>query len=260
MKNVTITTVGTSSIINIRNMYPQLFPLLENGDFQAVVKRLLEMNAGQLKKVSAEVNSTMTMIESGIISGEKLFLILSDTINGHIAGGLLKEMFTAGNRLSHFDNVETISIHGLNDEDFEVFRHTGLKNLVSRVCSILLEHQYDVAINNTGGYKAEIAYAGIIGQVFGVPVYYQHEKFGSMIELPPLPVSIDYSLWEQHGELLRKLVDKVEIKADNKGEIADPALMYLVDTATRNGERWMSLNAAGHLFVRASGYNIPGNN
>lgn len=258
MKTVTITTVGTSCIINTRNRYPHLFPLLENGDYQAMANELLEMKDGQLRKVSAEVNSIMTMMESGIIKGERLFLILSDTLNGQRAGALLKEVFTAAETLISFKYVETVCIDGLNDEDFEVFRHTGLKNLVSRMCSIILGYQDDVVINNTGGYKAEIAYAGMIGQLFGIPVYYQHEKFGSMIELPPLPVSFDFTVLERHSKLFCNLVDNGEIRADNIDGFSDPVLRYLVDTVTRNDEEWISLNAAGHLFVKASSHNNSG--
>lgn len=51
-----------------------------------------------------------------------------------------------------------------------------------------------VIINATGGFKAEIAYAVLIGQLFDVPVYYIHEMFRDIIEILPLPIQWDFSL------------------------------------------------------------------
>ena len=52
-----------------------------------------------------------------------------------------------------------------------------------------------IAINATGGYKAQISFAGMIGQALGIPVYYLFEKFSKVIKLPPQPVALDLSLW-----------------------------------------------------------------
>ena len=52
-----------------------------------------------------------------------------------------------------------------------------------------------VLLNATGGYKAQISFAGIIGQVFGISVFYQFEDFPRAIKLPPLPVAFDLNDW-----------------------------------------------------------------
>lgn len=49
-------------------------------------------------------------------------------------------------------------------------------------------------MNATGGFKAEIAYATLVGLLLDVPVYYIHEAFRQIIEMPPVPISWDYSL------------------------------------------------------------------
>ena len=59
-----------------------------------------------------------------------------------------------------------------------------------------------MAIDTTGGYKAQIAVAVVLGQALGIPVFYKHEKFSETIAFPPLPISLDYSLLGPHADLL----------------------------------------------------------
>lgn len=55
-------------------------------------------------------------------------------------------------------------------------------------------------INATGGFKAEIACAVLVGLLFDVPVYYIHEAFREIVELPPTPISWDYSLIDTYSD------------------------------------------------------------
>ncbi|MGI5862875.1 MAG: putative CRISPR-associated protein [Myxococcales bacterium] len=71
----------------------------------------------------------------------------------------------------------------------------GLRNLVRAIGKIARDAGGPewVAINATGGYKAQIAVAVLIGQALGSPVFYKHERFESeVIAFPPMPVSFDY--------------------------------------------------------------------
>ena len=64
------------------------------------------------------------------------------------------------------------------------------------VCAIIRERSAAAcAINATGGYKAPIAVAVLLGQALGVPVYYKHELFSEIIAFPPLPVALDFEVW-----------------------------------------------------------------
>jgi hypothetical protein len=83
------------------------------------------------------------------------------------------------------------------------FRTHGLRNLVRRLCEVLRNHTPAVcAINATGGYKAQIAVAVLLGQTLGVPVFYKHELFDEVIAFPPLPVAWDMDVWMQASGLL----------------------------------------------------------
>ncbi|HQJ72874.1 MAG TPA: putative CRISPR-associated protein [Spirochaetota bacterium] len=255
-KSTLIITVGTSIIANVGRLYPDLGSRLGDGESVAVAGSLAAMEPEALKAVSAELNSTISMIQSGIVDPVTMFLVASDTDEGRRSAELLKRVFTVPGRPFTFRSAKIVTVDRLNDEDFETFRRQGLGNLVTEICSIIRSFQGGVAINNTGGYKAEIAFAAIIGQAFSVPVYYQHERFGSMIELPPLPISVDISLWIDNIELFMELKEGNEIRAGEEWRGKKDTLAQLVETVDIDGEEWISLSPAGHLFMESCEYRL----
>jgi len=52
------------------------------------------------------------------------------------------------------------------------------------------------SIISTGGFKAQIAYSTLLGVLFNIPVYYIHEDFSELVELPSLPIHFDFSAFE----------------------------------------------------------------
>ena len=82
--------------------------------------------------------------------------------------------------------VEAREIDDLQDADPKRFRTKGLRNLAKVVCGVIRDYgAANCAINATGGYKAQIAIAVLMGQALGVPVYYKHERFDEIIAFPP---------------------------------------------------------------------------
>src|SRR5438093_1489422 len=78
-----------------------------------------------------------------------------------------------------------------------------VRNLAKAVCQIIRDHgASSCAINATGGYKAQIAIAVLMGQALGVPVYYKHERFDEIIAFPPMPVALDFEVWMRLSGLL----------------------------------------------------------
>ncbi len=83
------------------------------------------------------------------------------------------------------------------------FKMRGLRALIATLIQMIQQERQQgrvVLINATGGFKAEIAYATLIGLLFDVPVYYIHEQFRDIIEMPPTPIGWDYSLIADHEE------------------------------------------------------------
>src|SRR5439155_4048736 len=99
--------------------------------------------------------------------------------------------------------VETIRVPDLQDRDPRLFRTRGLRNLAREICAVIRQRSaVACAIDATGGYKAQIAIAVLLGQALGVPVYYKHEHFSEIIAFPPLPVAFDFTVWMRASGLL----------------------------------------------------------
>ncbi len=105
------------------------------------------------------------------------------------------------------------------------------------------------AINATGGYKAQIAIAVLMGQALDIPVYYKHERFDAIIPLPPMPVALDSSLWERASGMFMALGETNDVVpwadfADDWNERFEP----LVNRETADGEEYIELSATGQIF------------
>src|SRR5439155_17166523 len=99
--------------------------------------------------------------------------------------------------------VETIRVPDLQDRDPRLFRTRGLRNLAREICAVIRQRSaVACAINATGGYKAQIAIAVLLGQALGVPVYYKHELFTEIIAFPPMPVALDFEVWLRASGML----------------------------------------------------------
>ncbi len=260
MKTTTIVTVGTSIIGNIERNFSEFSELLKKDNYKEISDKLKTYSVEKQKMLSAELNSTISMISSGIIETHRIVLIVSDTAQGRTAGKLLESIFKNSDLGFSFKEVITKNIAGLNDVNFEIFKKTGLMNLVKTLSSLIRNYQGGVCINNTGGYKAEIAFAGIIGQAFSIPVYYQFENFGSMIELPPLPISVDYMLFKDNIELFMQLADFEKhnelLKLSNKDVLKNDKMCQLIEVVEEGSDIFIGLSPAGHIFVESCKYNM----
>jgi CRISPR/Cas system-associated protein Csm6 len=95
-------------------------------------------------------------------------------------------------------------IDELQDERPQDFKTHGLRNLVRKIGDYVQRFggsQY-VTIDATGGYKAQIAIAVLMGQALDIPVFYKHERFPEIIDFPPLPISFDYDILAENADLL----------------------------------------------------------
>jgi len=235
MKNTLICTVGTS-----------LKSHLEKAgyvDNAITAAHWLKSQDPTERQCGAEVNSNTSILQHGFLDDKyALHLLVSDTDAGRYIGKVLNLYYK-----DQFKVVEVYPIEGLHDQDFKSFKNRGLRNLVKRVAEIIKQTQnrgYEAVINATGGFKAQISFVGLIGQTLGTPVYYMFEKFAEVIEMPPMPVSFDFSLWLEHFELLEKLSNEFLSENDPLIQKADPKLYPLWDI--EDGE--VIFSAMGDLF------------
>ena len=105
------------------------------------------------------------------------------------------------------------------------------------------------AINATGGYKAQIAIAVLMGQALGIPVYYKHERFDAIIPFPPMPVSLDFSLWEGASGMFMVLGKANACEPYQQfREEWDERFEPLVNRVQIDGEDYLELSTTGQIF------------
>jgi len=165
MKACLISTVGVS----LYKWLSQKSLLNNNLKPEEIACYLLEYTDGA--RSSAEISSINSIINEGFLDQTKdLFLLLSDTEEGILIGKILGEYYK-----NVFIYVHLVQIEGLNSDNEVQFKENGLKNLVKAISGIINQKRQageECLINATGGYKAQISFVGLIGQIFKIPVYY----------------------------------------------------------------------------------------
>ena len=181
------------------------------------------------------------------VPGANLYFCHSATEDGRAIGQILAAYY----RRAGHPIAAAVEIDDLQDEDPTRFRTRGLRNLAKAVCRIIRDHGApDFAINATGGYKAQIAIAVLMGQSLGVPVYYKHERFDEIIAFPPLPVALDFQAWMRLSGLLFALDrDGTARAALSDVEPRDAEVLEsLVERVEVDGEEYLDLSPTGQIF------------
>ena len=245
VKNRMICTVGRSLLSNFEREDEEL---KKNFSHDAVLERLLNMEPDD-KRCGAEINSINSIIRKGILPELlDLIFLVSDTEDGEKTGNVLKDYFSHPKCPIRFQNVSVKKIEGLSGENKEDFRKRGLKEVAKSMTELATERPEFTIINATGGYKAQISFAVLLGQILKIKVYYMFEGFNEIIELPPLPVSFDYSLWINNYDLLEELENGTFDEELVKN--SDERLKTIYDVERGGNEKLYALNAMGIIFHR----------
>lgn len=250
-----ISTVGTSLFFpNLAGLKTDDADPLKAEIAGAFVARNWRAVAGFLAQLTpqerlcgAEVNSIASLMSRGFVAPEaNLFFCHSDTDDGRAIGAILQTYYhNAGHPV-----VELRQIAGLQDADPRQFRTHGLRNLAKDICAVIRSYgAANCAINATGGYKAQIAIAVMMGQALHVPVYYKHERFDDIIAFPPMPVSLDFDVWLRASRMLFDLSATTEaVRADDYSDDWDDRCESLIERVTIDGVAFIELSAAGQIF------------
>ncbi len=249
-------TIGTSLL------YPNLSNLIEETQtdptLAALSKAYSEKNwsgvAAQLHKIEpterlcgAEINSVTDLLRQGLIEKGDLHLFYSETSDGKTIANILEFYFKKERWRVHAHCVE-----GLRDDDPNSFRTKGLRNLAKLFGEQVRSSRQNFipcVINATGGYKAQIAIAVLMGQALDIPVYYKHERFDAIIPFPPMPVALDFSLWLRANDVFTVLSETNAFKPwddfkDNWDERFEP----LINREEIEGTDYLELSATGQIF------------
>src|SRR5262249_30922268 len=139
------------------------------GDWGTLAQRLTALPPPQ-RLCGAEINSVASMIDRRYPPADcRPYFFHSATPGRRHISGILRAYFQARGH----SPVEVVEVADLQDENPKRFRTRGLRNLVRGLCRVVREHSAAAcAINATGGYKAQIAVAVLLGQALGIDVYY----------------------------------------------------------------------------------------
>ncbi len=255
--NTLLCTVGTSLIYsNLSNLAKESQDsLILSALAQAYSENNWSEVASQLHRISpaericgAEINSVADLFEQGRIERANLHLLHSDTDDGRIISEILQSYFQKDGW-----NVHSHCVTGLQDDNPRLFRTYGLRNL-AKLFGKLTRDAGGIefcAINATGGYKAQIAIAALMGQALGIPVYYKHERFDAIIPFPPMPVALDFSLWEKASGMFMAL-SRPNIENPHKyedfSEDWDERFEPLVERIEIDGIEYLELSTTGQIF------------
>jgi putative CRISPR-associated protein (TIGR02619 family) len=202
-----------------------------------------------LRLAGAEINSIADLLAQGDCApNARLIFCHSDTDQGRAIATLLTHYYGLRGH-----PTEAHAIADLQDDDPKRFRTSGLRNLVKTLSQVLRTYgAQSCAINATGGYKAQIAIAVLIGQALRVPVYYKHERFSEIISFPPMPISLDADLWLNHCGWLSALQDPAALLSTATLPTPwDEALEPLIERDTIDGVEYVALSATGQIFHEA---------
>jgi CRISPR/Cas system-associated protein Csm6 len=177
-RHTLISTVGTSLLeSNLRRLAEKDFPKPDNweelyGAFQkenwkAVASKLLELSPGD-RVCGAEINTVEEIFKKGMNYIRSIFFLISDTRGEGRPGNVLRPLFLSRKELK-LDTVECHVIEKLQDENPKVFKTHGLRTLSATIGALVQRTGGPefVNIDATGGYKAQIALAVIMGQSLG---------------------------------------------------------------------------------------------
>lgn len=181
-----ITTIGTSLLTNRDDRpwagwrFGQPFP-----DAETVQTWL---STAQPPAISAEVH---TWYRLGALKGmgtDQVVLIHSQTPDGKYCATQLQQ-FAQQLKLK----TQCCPVHDLSYANAETFNR-GLRQLVRVLAEVIhtsrANQDSDLVIAATGGFKAEIAMANLVGTLLGVPVCYIYQQFEQLVTIEPLPISL----------------------------------------------------------------------
>lgn len=197
--------------------------------------------------LGAEVNSIQSLLDRHLIPDAcGLTFLNSDTPDGRDTAAVLKHYFIGRG----FSPVITAVVPGLKDDEPRRFQTEGLRNLARSICQTIRDYGPEqCAINATGGYKAQIAIAVLIGQALSVPVYYMHERFAEVIAFPPMPVALDFTFWMTVSGILWRLSrDTQPQPGTDFSEEWDERLESLISRETIDGIEYLELSPVGQIF------------
>jgi len=229
-----IATVGTSLISNAKRDLGLEVP--EQTDMLSYLNRV------PAEKACAETNSLSRLLREH----DRILLMCSETEEGYNCAQVLRKYYAGKGYDARVQEVKDLTYAEKR------FKMRGLRSLVATLIDAICSERMagrEVVVNATGGFKAEIAYATLVGLLFDVRVYYIHDAFREIIEMPPAPISWDYSLLAEYDDFFEWLESELRTT-----EEVDRKLRYLpaeIRLLLAEEDGYTFLSPAGEAFYES---------
>jgi len=230
------------------NNWKSIKEAYDERNWNKLADELLKVDASS-RLCGAEINTIEEIKKKKWISLENIIFLVSDTDTGRNTGEFLKAYFER-RKDPKLKNVEYQIVERLQDKNSVDFKIYGLRNLVREMGKYIVRRGGSdyIAIDATGGYKAQIAIAVIVGQALNIPVFYKHEKFPEIIDFPPLPISFDYDILGENADLLADFERGEALSQDELGEF-DKRLRVLLSEVVVDGKSVYELSPIGQVYL-----------
>lgn len=141
----------------------------------------------------------------------KLHLLTTDSQTSPLAGEIIAAFFEGNPRI---ETVIVKKIDQLQINQSDQFRDNGIQFLINYIHS---EKNKTIRLNNrnqrlegllniTSGYKGITPILTIIGQLLNIPLVYLYERSDNLIEIPPLPLSFNWTQLELFQYCFARLI------------------------------------------------------
>lgn len=179
-------------------------------------------------QASAEIQSIHQILLHTKWQGIKfrLHLLATDSQTSPLAGKIIAAYFKENPRIG---SVIVQKIDKLQINQSDKFRDNGIQSLINYIHS---EKNKTLRINNknqkiegllniTSGYKGITPILTIVGQLLSIPLVYLYERSDNLIEIPPLPLSFNWTQLELFQYCFAKLIAEA---ATNQSDESSPKL------------------------------------
>lgn len=194
------------------------------------------------RKASAETHALCHIMREN----DALVFLHSETEDGTLCAQALATYYREKGHEARTALVKDLSYREAD------FRLRGLRSLVGQLFACIREEERkgrEVLINATGGFKAEGAYATLVGLLCNIPVYYIHEVFQEIIPMPPLPIDWDYSCVAEYEEIFEFLSQDLRTRFEFKERF--PKIPKEIYTLLQEEENYVFLSPAGEALFQA---------
>jgi putative CRISPR-associated protein (TIGR02619 family) len=263
MKKI-ITTVGTSLFENYHKKYrdtafEDLYDFFKNNeisakelDKQELRKKSLidKFNSNYFKNnfdASAEIKSLIKLQEE-LKEDFDIYLLHSDTALGRLAAEIIKDNISLYEEYGlKISRVDIHLIEELKIQNRQKFIQ-GMQELINNIYKISQNYWGNVVINITGGYKATIPYLTILAQVNQCPIYYIFENTDALIQIPNIPIDINWKLFEDYWKSFSLIEKSNGIKESDLPEKFLKDCRAFLESVDIDNEHYCVLNPLGEIL------------